>query len=135
MPKIEIELREIELLNADIKRKNEEIKRLEEKLKKLDENELVKRAYQLAIKIFSKYQLAVFNKLGFSNTEYKYDVSGCVSFEDEYYTKLFDSDWYNHTDKFSINVEAYVTAEFRTAFLKIGVLAPVTQLSLREDRL
>lgn len=113
MPKIEIELAEIEKLKCTIERLEEKIQDRENKLKELNEEELKKRAINLGYFLFHSYMASVFKNLGFD--QWNKDS-----------VKMPDIDhwlgkrWYN-SDRIEMDICVNVSTKFRNALLTIGI--------------
>jgi len=112
---IEIDVQELENLRRDVRifeESNEELKR---KFKDLNEDELIKKAVDLSWRLFTDYQNAVFEKLGFTQTN-------IITFETTAdLTKELGVNWWN-SERIKFNLGAIVTNEYRNAFLRIGVI-------------
>lgn len=119
MPKIEIELSEIELLKSQLVDAYKTSAILETELEKLkkdtDKEELRTKAICLAHHTFDKYMTAVFQSLGFK-THY---WNGAINWEAV--NGNFKEDWHKW-DGLEVTLNADVRNEFTSAFLRIGVL-------------
>lgn len=112
--KIEIELSEVEYLRSELEIRKTEVKELETKLKELSEIELKQRAVSLSWRLLDNYLAAVFTHLGFNN---KNDTVIVKENLEHYLGKS----WWN-SERIKFELGATITTEFRTAFLKIGII-------------
>lgn len=119
MPKIEIDLSEIEHLKTMLLNANESYSELSSELEKLkkdtNKEELRKKAIYLAHNTFDKYMTAVFESLGFKTRYWE----GAINWETV--NGNFKEDWHKW-DGLKIKLCADVREDFVDAFLRIGVL-------------
>lgn len=69
MPKIEIELSEVEVLTARIEQLSLELEKADAKFHALDEEVLLSKAKEVARKLFRHYLTVAFGKLGFDEVQ------------------------------------------------------------------
>ena len=111
MPKIEIELDELQGIQARLERAQQDCTRLEQKLNILNEEQLVKRANQLANQLAENYVSGIFKILGFENTS--------VEIRENLVERFGEKWWSNEEVRFVYG--ASVTNDFTSAFMSIGV--------------
>ncbi len=122
MPKVEIEMSELKKMQDEISQLKEDNMQLIEDLSKLDENTLKEQAVDLSYRLFNNYMEAVFEKLGFE------PMNGYAVYDVKYLPTRLGENWYAGGENLDIKVGlgVYVVDQFRSAFLKIGVV-PKTQ--------
>lgn len=127
MPKIEIELSELEQIRSEAQRSELMCYELENMLNKFQAEtnveDLRKKAIELSWKLSEKYLVAIFNKLGFTNelpTEQKYWTSSPIQAGCNFRT--MGEDWYKKVDEFEVNISAQLEDKVRKAFISIGVI-------------
>ncbi len=115
--KIEIEYEEVERLKKEIAELTTEVNELKNKLSLVDEENVKDRAITIARDYSNKYLKGIFKKLGF-NTDDKFYTpieSGFIS------GHIFSENWWDNND-ITIEPSAQILGEFKTAYLKIGVI-------------
>jgi hypothetical protein len=120
--KIEIELSELEEIRSDLKKAEEQKKQLQEKLNGLSEEELKAKAVRLSYRLFDNYMAAVFKHLGFEEDWQRDSVIVKDNLE-----HWIGKDWWN-SDRISVELCATVTTQFKSAFIRIGILPKEVEL-------
>jgi len=123
MPKIEIELSEVEFLNQEVKRLEEQVEELREKNNELfnsvDADKLHKKACQFAFTLADRYIDKIMKGIGFDET---YNMrGGWISMDNDVFQK-YGKDWYKHDD-IEISVGASAHDTIRRAFVRIGIVS------------
>jgi chromosome segregation ATPase len=113
--KIEIDIQEFENLRNNLNDAEARNKRLQERLNALDESALKKQAVDLAYRLLNNYLEAIFKKLGFNGTA---DKPLIIKDNLEHF---LGKDWWT-SERVEIELGADVTANFKRAFLSIGVI-------------
>lgn len=126
MPKIEIELYEIEKLNKEIKQLKTERTDLEKKLKPFSINVANKKAVQLSLTLFNQYMGCIFRELGFDNDiELKNGVQQSASIWMRDHEALCNDKniHINNPDFFEVDtvIGATITNKFKRAFINLTI--------------
>lgn len=114
--KIEIELEEVERLRRELRETKDQLRQAEEQLKAISPETMTRKAKSISIRLFEEYMEAAFAKLGFGPWQ-----GQAVHFEYFIEQKLKNDPWWK-SDQVKMNISAFVTDEFRDAFLRIGVI-------------
>jgi hypothetical protein len=112
--KIEVELKDIELLRSEISSLKEQREALVEKLKLLDEKEFKKQATDLANKMFIDVMNKILEEIGFADK---------IHVESIPFTNLEKSlgvNWWS-SERLDFDLGIIVTSKFKKAFAKLGV--------------
>lgn len=112
--KIEIEFEAIEALKDQIKKLQSENYALNKELKALDQRKLKGDAVKLAEEMFTTAISGIFEKLGFEKDSF-YNQFNFTLLE-ERLGKRWES-----SPKLTVQLGATVTAQFRTAFINLGI--------------
>ena len=111
MAKIEIELDELNALQARLESAQQECTRLNERLKQLNESNLVERANRLANQLTEDYIEGIFKLLGFEDNS--------VNIHHDLRSR-FGERWYDNS-AVTFSYGANVGNNFQSAFLRIGI--------------
>jgi hypothetical protein len=120
MPKVEIELDDLNHLKKQLEEKDKQLKISSERIYSLEQDSnrefLRNKAIDLASNLFDKYIGVVFRELGFKNAEY-----GNIDFSE--YRNINYTNFYKYDDV-KISLGAKIKTDFKWAFLSIGIIPP-----------
>jgi hypothetical protein len=116
MPKIEIELDELQQLQKQKELLENENSTLKKKVNDLDEDVLVNKSIDLAERLFNDYVRTVFEKLGMNDG----NEGGVQMYRVRH--ELGDL-WHKRKDRIKIELSAHVLKEWKQAYLSIGVIS------------
>lgn len=111
MAKIEIELDELNALQARLESAQQECTRLNDRLKQLNEHNLIERANKLANQLAENYIEGAFKLLGFE------DPSVDIHLD---LRSRFGERWYDNS-AVTFNYGSTVSLNFKSAFVRIGI--------------
>jgi hypothetical protein len=112
--KIEIDLEEVESLRKKIQNLQEESESLQKKLNELSEDQLIKKATDLAYRIFQDYMYAVFKHLGFEHTN-----ENPVRIDNNF-RKQLGKHWFE-SERIKVVLGVNITNKFKEAFMIMGI--------------
>lgn len=115
--KVEIDIDELAQLKNTMYRTEQELSELKRQLKALDEEAIKESIKQSADNIFRAYVSKTFEHLGFTNTIY--NVNYQCGFQRDFYNR-----WDLEVKDLKIELSADLSNEWKTAFLRIGVVTP-----------
>lgn len=140
--KIEIELKELELLRQETSECRKELEKTQQELKQLKEKtdaaSLRKKAIEFAEKLTQKYLEVILKGLGFKNTfSESYFNTGVLKFDRSFLDKNFGETWYLNGKDLKVTVGAEISDVFREAYIRIGVKPepPKTEEEVQKDLL
>jgi len=116
--KIEIDLEEVERLREGIKMRDLHVKSLEARIEQLNKQELERKAFELAKKIFQKFMNKVFTSLGFEDRGASWER--CVEFPDDGMFNI-NKHWFEEHQKINVHIGANISDNYRTAFMRLGI--------------
>lgn len=117
--KIEIEFQEVERLRDEVRTQAGTIIQLKEELKSLDKKEIENKAVYLSMELFVEYMNLTFEKLGFKGDSMGFDKA--VIFP-ENVNHWLGKQWYKKRDEIKVTLNAFITEEYRKAFLNMGII-------------
>lgn len=123
--KVEIELSEIEAFKERIAELEQQKKYADERSVALNEEELIKRAKDLSLRLFNKYIAAIFTSIGFDEP---YGSQTVIDEANDHWHS-----WHKNLDKIKVSVHANVSEQWRRAFLRIGVMSDPKKLNPDEQ--
>lgn len=115
--KVEIDIDELTQLKNTLHRTEQELSELRSQLKALDEEAIKESIKQSADNIFRAYVSKTFEHLGFTNTIYS--VNYQCGLQRDFYNR-----WDLEVKDLRIELSAELSREWKSAFLKIGVITP-----------
>ncbi len=120
--KVTISLNYIEQLKKQIEDLENENKRLKLELSLLDPDNIKINALKLSYNLSDSFLKKVFTKLGFT-LDNRYSVFGSVNMP-KHINKLY---WWEEAESLNVEIGAFITNNFRDAFINIGVVEKKTK--------